>query len=91
MALSWLKRLLKQSRQLSRPSRKRVWQNRFVPNLEANRRRYDKTRHETLLKLWDNLSITHKSGGRGDGIGIHPQSRQIVTLILDTPGAGLPP
>jgi hypothetical protein len=37
------------------------------------------------------LSITHKSGGRGDGIGIHPQTRQIVTLILDTSGVGLLP
>jgi hypothetical protein len=39
----------------------------------------------------DQLSITHKSRGRGDGIGIHSQTRQIVTLILDTAGVGLLP
>ena len=35
MALSWLYRLLKQSRSQSQPSRKKVRQNRFVLNLEA--------------------------------------------------------
>src|SRR6266545_2237238 len=35
MALSWLHRLLKKSRPLSRSGRKEFWQNRFVPNLEA--------------------------------------------------------
>jgi hypothetical protein len=35
VALSWLYRLLKQSRSQSQPSRKKVRQNRFVLNLEA--------------------------------------------------------
>src|SRR5262245_36073833 len=34
MALSWLQRLLKQSRPLSRPSCKKIGPNRFVPNVE---------------------------------------------------------
>src|SRR5262249_29384739 len=35
MALSWLQRLLRKSRPLSRSARQKPWQSRFVPNLEA--------------------------------------------------------